>query len=134
VVVVVGRSDVVGVHRLAGLVRELRRFGVPTDRLLPVVNRSPRSPRARAEITTALAELALDGADAVPAVHLPERRRLDEAARTGASWPSGLAAAVGDAVRAVVHRSSAPTDPTQQPERIAPGTLGSFVDLESDAS
>ena len=135
VVVIVGRSDVVGVHRLAGLVRELRRFGVPTDRLLPVVNRSPRSPRARAEITTALAELALDGADAVPAVHLPDRRRLDEVARTGAPWPAGLAAVIGDAVRGVVQRSSAAsTEATDQPERIAPGSLGSFVDLESDAS
>ncbi|MEZ5266417.1 MAG: hypothetical protein R2755_32540 [Acidimicrobiales bacterium] len=56
-VVVVGTATLTGVHRLVRLVGELRRFGVPAERLLVVVNQAPRQARARAELATAIGAL-----------------------------------------------------------------------------
>jgi hypothetical protein len=135
VVVVVGRGDVVGVHKLASTLRDLRRFGIPRERLLPVVNRSPRSPSARAEITAAVTRLALDDDHAVAPLHLGERRRLDDVIRGGGTWPAGPARDLAGAVRVVMGRCDpVGSSATDAPSRIAPGTLGSFFDMEGDAS
>ncbi|HEY2813253.1 MAG TPA: hypothetical protein VGJ03_07315, partial [Acidimicrobiales bacterium] len=54
VVVVVGSPGPRGVHRMVRLVAALVDVGIDGERILPVVNRAPRSPRSRAEITAAL--------------------------------------------------------------------------------
>src|SRR5690606_17284462 len=88
-VVVVGRPDAVGIHRLGSLLRDLHRFGTPAERLLPVINRAPRSRRARAELAHTVARLAgADLATMATATCVPERRRLDETIRSAGSWPS----------------------------------------------
>ncbi|MGH3666635.1 MAG: hypothetical protein ACRDU8_11210, partial [Egibacteraceae bacterium] len=56
-VVVVGRPGVKGLHSLVRVLAEVLDLGVPTTRIVPVVNGAPRSPRARGEMTAALAQL-----------------------------------------------------------------------------
>ncbi|HET6916695.1 MAG TPA: hypothetical protein VFH56_11455, partial [Acidimicrobiales bacterium] len=58
VVVAVGAPGMKGVYSLARLVRSLTACGVQPERILPVVNRAPRSPRARAELSRTFASLA----------------------------------------------------------------------------
>src|SRR5918996_1274485 len=79
-VLVVGVPGVAGVHAQLRVIRDLLELGVPASRLVPVVNRAPRSARLRAELGRALTDLL--GA-AVPGtvlasspVFVPERRRL----------------------------------------------------------
>lgn len=136
VVLAVGRGDVVGVHRLASTIRDLRRFGVPLEHLLPVVNRAPRSPARRAGITRALATLALDDAEVVIPLFVGERRHLDDVVRDARAWPSGPSRELAAAVHEILARASDSADSPEAggPQRIEPGSLGSYIDLESDAS
>ena len=62
-----------------------------------VLNRSPRSPRARAELTRAVAALLGDvaGGDRLGSpLHLPERRGLDDLVRDARRLPTSLAGPV----------------------------------------
>jgi hypothetical protein len=137
VVVAVGAPGMKGVHSLGGLVRSLTAIGVSPDRILPVINRSPRNPRARAELTRALAPLLTAdrgggtglGRGRPPAlagpVHVPERK-LDEALRDGAPLPGAVVEPILHAVRAVMERQmdSSPAHPG--PNLITPGSLGQW--------
>src|SRR5690606_24352356 len=49
-VLAVGAPDMKGVHSLLRVARHLLDHGVPPERLLPLFNRSPKGPRARAEL------------------------------------------------------------------------------------
>lgn len=112
VVFVVGLPGVKGVHALGRVLHELREFGVDSGRLVPVVNRAPRSRRARAEVVRAL--------DRTGAVFLPERR-VDELFHDGVRLPSALTAPLVGAYVAVRERMGAVDAPVAQPVR--PGTL-----------
>jgi hypothetical protein len=96
-VLVVGEPSMKGVHALVRTVGDLLAFGVPIDRCLPVMTGAPRSPRARAERSAAVAELLQSSAGAVgqrvaPPLYLPPRE-LDAALRDGvARWWSGRSA------------------------------------------
>src|SRR5205085_8227430 len=82
VVVVVGLPGPKGLHRLVRLVDALVEHHVDPGRILPVINRAPRNPRARAELTAAFAQLVrplVAGRTAVAGpIFLAERRRLDD--------------------------------------------------------
>jgi hypothetical protein len=137
-VVVVGGPGLHGLHGLLRSTRDLLEHGVAGQRLLPVVNRSPRSPRARAEIARAFGELlaAGTGAHGVPSpIHLTDRRRLDEVLRDGARLPDPWLAAVCGPVVALldtddddVAGGEVPTDPVA----VVPGSLGSWTDQADD--
>jgi hypothetical protein len=131
VVVVVGLPGVKGLHSMLRVVRDLLAVGVDGSRLLPIVNRAPRSPRARAEITGALAQLVPETSLASP-VYVGERRRLDDVARDGIRLPAALTQPVAGAVKALLERlpAAAPTA-VDEPARITPGSLGGFADEES---
>jgi hypothetical protein len=128
VVVVVGAPGMKGVYSLAWLIRSLTRIGVTSSRVIPVINRSPRSPRARAELGRTLAALlASSGGAAALAgpVHLPERK-LEEVMRDGGPLPAALADPLLHAVQAVAERQ-ADTAPAQAGRTlVTPGTLGSW--------
>lgn len=137
VVVVVGVPGTKGVHSLVRVVDGLLELGVPGRRILPVVNRAPRSPRQRAELTKAVATLVagLRRGGGVPSpVFLPERRRLDDAVRDGERLPGGLSVPVGSAVAALLDQApAAPADEEGragdgEPVPVAPGSLGSWAD------
>jgi hypothetical protein len=116
VVVVVGRPGPTGVHRLLGVLGGVLELGVAPDRIVTVVNRAPRGPRARAEITRALA--ALGAAGSASPMFLPERHRIDDLVADGHRLPSSLAGPVAAAVASFLARVEAPGRPTPHPQRI----------------
>jgi hypothetical protein len=128
VVVVVGAPGIKGVYSLARLIRSLTRIGVPATRVVPVVNQSPRNPRARAELGRALAAL-LTGSNAASAlagpVHLPERK-LEDVLRDGSPLPQALVDPLVHAVQAVAERQADSTPPRHGPALVTPGSLGSW--------
>jgi hypothetical protein len=137
-VMVVAAPTTTGIHGLVTHLEDLRNHGVPGDRLLVVVNRSPRAPRARAELAAAIASLtrAADRPDphAGPAF-VPLRRGVDAVHRDLARFPGALADPTGRAVRTLLDRL--PTRATTSepvPVAVVPGTLGSWGDDEEEAT
>lgn len=136
VVLVVGRYGIAG---LAGQVRVLAALvdhGVDARRLAPVISHAPRSPRARAELTRALAELsgALVPRTALASpIYLPERRRLDDAVRDATRLPQALVSPLVGAVGAALDRCAehVPAPSVTEPVAVAPGSLGWWADQEA---
>ena len=128
--VVVGSPGLKGVHSLARLVRELVATGVRDDRIVAVVNRSPRHPGARAESARALAAL-LEGSGIKLALagplHIPERK-VEDAIRDAAPLPTAIVEPITRAVQHLADRVSDSEPPTARIERVAPGSLGSWTD------
>jgi hypothetical protein len=132
-VVLVGAPGIVGVHRLARLVRAVVATGVPSGRVLPVINRGPRGSRHRSEIAAALAALTGPTCDEMSSpITIAERRRLDELIRGGSRWPDAPARILQRAVQAVLDRPglAAGSPSSITPHRITPGTLGHYSDLD----
>jgi hypothetical protein len=134
-VLVVGPAGTRGVHRVVRVIDALLEVGVDPRRLVPVINRAPRSPRARAEITRALADLlaGVRGADRLASpLYMPERRRLEDAIRDGERLPAALCAPIGAAVSAVLERAPVEGDTPrlEEPVAVVPGSLGSWTDDE----
>ena len=126
-VFVVGVPGMKGLSSLVRVVNELVHFGVGAKRIVPVVNRAPRSPRARAELARALAGLVASPL-AAP-VFLPDRR-VDELLRDGGRLPpvlTGPLASAADGVTARPVRRGASTVAVE-PERIVPGSLGTWAE------
>ena len=130
-VVVVGLPGLKGLHSHLRTTRAMLAHGVPDERVLPVINRSPKGPRARAELTTAFGTLlGADGVGMASPLHVTERRHLDEVHRDGVRFPESWLAAVVSSVQAVLDREPAPEPngslPTLEPVR--PGSLGAWTD------
>jgi hypothetical protein len=133
VVVVVGSPGTVGVHRLARLIRSILEAGVTPDRLLPVINRGPRAARARSEICTALSRLVgPEGRDLATPITIGDRRRLDATIRVGARWPDSVVRASTSGVVAILDRPHLDSAPSAGLERVIPGSLGHYSDLDED--
>jgi hypothetical protein len=134
VVFAVGQPGMKGLHSLVRVLNDLRLFGVAPERVVPVVNRAPKNPRHRAEITAALAALtasSLRPRAAPSPIFLPERR-VDEALRLGSRLPDALAQPLAGAFAAVVRRLPA-TGPGE-PQRVQPGSLGSWGEPREEAA
>jgi len=130
VVVVVGAPGLKGAHSLLRVVRDCIAAGVRPERIVPVVNRAPRSRTARAELLRAVTELLASsnpGQGVLSPVFLPERRGLDEVLRDGVALPDALVAPIASAVRARLEslpERSAPAAP--EPMLVEAGSLGSW--------
>lgn len=131
-VVVVGLPGLHGVHAMLRVTRSLLDHGVGGGRILPVVNRAPRGPRARAELTRAFGELlgAGGGTDTVPSpVYLTERRHLDELLRDGGRLPDAWLAPACGPVRGLLDRQLDPPDNRrEEPVAVVPGSLGTWTE------
>ncbi len=130
-VVLVGLPGMKGLHSLVRGAHDLLELGVTGPRLLPVVNRAPKSPRARAEITAAFGPL-LDGpgSGTVPSpTMVAERRHLDDVQRDGARLPDAWLAPLVSSVLALLD-VGADAHPAAEPgpQRVAPGSLGTWAD------
>jgi hypothetical protein len=143
VVVVVGAPGMKGVHSLAWLVRSLAGAGVAADRILPVINRSPRNPAARAGLARTFADLLAEPAPArtgrrgvavatASPVHLPERK-LEDIVRDVRPLPAVVVDPVVRAVRAVADRQADQPPAFGGPTRIAPGSLGGWAETAESA-
>lgn len=132
VVVAVGAPGLKGLHGLVRTVNRLREHGVPPERVLAVVNRSPRAARARAELTRAFADLSGSRAGADPVVgpvHLPDRRGLDDLLRDGARLPQALTAPLAGALAPMLAPTPLPAAPGGPvPVPVAPGSLGAWAE------
>lgn len=133
VAVVVGTPGLKGIHSLATTVRQMARAGVDPERIVVVLNRSPRHPGSRAESGRALASL-LDGyglevALAGP-VPVPERK-LEDVLRNGSPLPSAMVEPVTRAVSLVADRLADTAPPDTGPTRITPGSLGTWAAEEA---
>lgn len=128
VVFVVGQAGTKGLHSLVRTLEELVDFGVDAGRFVPVANHAPRSPRARAELASALAELGTGplGVEVAGPVFLPTVRRLDGLLRDVGRLPNQLVAPLTRACLAVADRDAAPGAPAE-PRRVRPGSLGGFA-------
>lgn len=110
-VLVVGEPSLKGTHALVRLVAELTASAVPPDRVLLVCNRMPRTPRVRAEVARAVADLLRaavgPAAEAISSpLGLPERP-VDAAFRDGAPLPAPLPERLAQAVAARLARAGA---------------------------
>jgi MinD-like ATPase involved in chromosome partitioning or flagellar assembly len=134
-VVVVGEPSMKGLFALVRTINELVGFGVRADRVLPVVNRGPRGPRARAELTRGVDELVSASLGSVATglvspLYLTDRS-VDEALRDGVALPSAMARTLARGVSAVIDRA-APTEAPDPgvPQPIVPGSLSAFTTQE----
>ena len=137
VVFAVGGASLKGVHGLVRVITDLVAFGVPAHRIVPVINRSPRSPRVRAGLGTAVAELSgpATGGRLASAVHLPERD-IESDLHDGRRLPAVLGAPLAGALHAILDRSSDRTldrslSSDGDGERVRPGSLGRWTGDEA---
>jgi hypothetical protein len=130
VVLVVGRPGVKGIHALVRVIADLASAGVPAPRILPVVTMAPRSPRARAEVTAALAELARPalGGGATPSPIFLPPRPVEQSMRDGAPIPAPLPNRVTGAVLGVVATLGLRSRRDVEPGAVVPGSIGSLGD------
>jgi len=133
VVTVVGGAGMKGVHSLAGVIRSLVHIGVPEERIVALVNRSPRNPRAKAEAARALTGLLQGAGMALSSpVHAPERK-VEDMIRDGSPLPAPIVEPVLRAVLAVADRQADGAPALVSPVRVAPGSLGSWTDTEFES-
>lgn len=134
VVFAVGLPGMKGIHSLVRVLNELRTIGVAPGAVVPVVNRAPKGGRARSEMTATVSALSLAGGSSfAPPVFLPERR-VEEPMHDGLRLPSALAAPLAGAFAAMLRRggSAAGTAEDGQPQRVRPGSLGSWSGGEAE--
>jgi hypothetical protein len=137
VVLAVGRPGIKGLHSLAWLLHDLVEVDVPGERIVPVLNGAPRSPRLRAQLQAALHALVQDlPATIGPAVFLPSRP-VEAALRDGAPVPAPLPALVLGAYAAtrdrVGPRHGLEASAMGAPVAVVPGTLGRSAGADAGA-
>jgi len=120
---VCGTASLKGLRSVVDLCAEAVRHQVEPQRLLPVVNRAPRNPRARAEITAALRELGGPSTMAAP-LFVPERRGLEAIHRESAMLPAALVTAISRSVTRALGSFGAPPMDGSEPVAVRPGELG----------
>lgn len=133
-VLVTGTVGLKGMHSLTRTMRDLAAFGVPTERLVPVITRAPRSPRRRTESGSALTTLLEQSdelLDTAPPVFVPERRDLETALHDGVRLPRALGLPLRDRVDELLDRAGTRPEATPEPVAIVPGTLGTWTGEEA---
>jgi hypothetical protein len=132
-VVVVGQPGPKGLLTMSRVVDDLRRVGVEPARVVPVVNRAPRSGRGRAEIVRATVDLmaGLEPRGVAAPLFVADRRGLDDIIIGAGRLPAGLTTDIAVGVRALLdrlppHRRTSGSEP--EPQRVAPGRLGAWTE------
>ena len=128
VVFAVGLPELKGVHSLVRVLEELIAFGTDSARIVPVLNRAPRSARARAALAAVIAELTAPfaGGRLMNPIHLPERNNVEADMHDGARLPASLGSPLAGAFRALVDRPQ-PEPVAAAPEPVRPGSLGQWA-------
>lgn len=131
VVLAVGSPGVKGIHSLALQLRALAGTGVAPHRLVPVVNRAPRDPRARAALASALGSLA-PGASSLAAPLWVRERKLEDAWRDTRPLPAALVKPLSAAAAAHLERIADMAPPLLAPAAVLPGSIGHWPDGGDD--
>ena len=129
VVFAVGLPELKGVHSLVRVLDDLIAFGIDPARIVPVVNRAPRSARARAGLAAVLADLTgpFAGGRLMNPIYLPERSSVEADLHDGARLPAALGAPLVGAFKALLDRPR--LEPVAaSPEPVQPGTLGRWTE------
>ncbi len=132
VVVVVGTGGPKGVHSLLRVVRDCIAAGVSAERIVLVVNRSPKRGVLRSETARTISELLLashPGESLLSPVFLPERKQLDATVRDVAPLPDQIVEPVTAAVRerlAATDHRDAPAAFGDEPVAVEVGSLGEW--------
>ena len=129
VVFAVGLPQLKGVHSLVRVLHDLIAFGTDPARIVPVVNRAPRSARTRAGLAAVLADLTspFAGGRLMNPIHLPERSNVEADLHDGARLPSPLGEPLAGAFKALLDRPRLePVAAT--PEPVRPGSLGQWTE------
>lgn len=131
-VLAVGLPTLTGLHHLVRTCDRLLTAGLDADRLVPVINRSPRSTRARGTTTATFAQLVGAGRLAQNPVHVAERRGVEEALLDGVPLPSSLAESITRPTVALLE-AVGPRSPlaVAEPELVQPGSLGHWTEEEA---
>jgi len=138
-VVVVGSPGAWGIHHLVRTILALSEIGVPSARMLPVINHAPRQPRAKAGIGSAIADLTqtriADAADLPSPIFVQTRRGLEATLRDGDPLPKSLTDQLASSVGSLLDAGTAgeaesPSALASEPEPVAvvPGSLGTWSD------
>lgn len=134
-VLVVGEPSMKGTAAMVRVLADLVAYGVDPERLVPVANRSPRSPRRRAEITSAVAELAASASGLrpgrlVPVLHVPDRDP-EPALRDGVALPGSLPRILAStAIALIARRATTPPRVVPEPVAVVPGSLSPIIPEE----
>ncbi|MEO5839186.1 MAG: hypothetical protein ABIQ73_29755 [Acidimicrobiales bacterium] len=127
VVVIVGSCSIRGLRALARTTHELRDLGVDATRMITVVNRAPRNPRLRADISRTIAELADEPSLANP-IFLSERKRIDQCLRDSTPLPDVACTSIARAVTHTLDHTPRNRDVDTEPTLVIPGTFGQWND------
>lgn len=134
--VVVGRPDVQGLHRLARTLSNLVESGVPGERLQPVVVGTSRRRAERAQVAAALAGLVSLPADepgiASP-VHVPHRSQVERSVHDGTPLPEPVTRAITGAVVASLDRLEPRPRRRGHASPVPTGRVGHWADAAGGA-
>jgi hypothetical protein len=122
---VVGGPGLKGTHALLRVLDDVHEFGLDPAAVVPVVARAPRHPRPRADVASAISRLGPPGTRRP--LFLPVRR-VDQLLRDGLRLPPALTKPLVAAYLDVAYASAARVPLPPQPERIVPGSLGSWAE------
>ena len=131
VVVVVGLPGLHGTHALARTIANLVESGVDPGVIVPVINRAPKRPAARAELTRAVN--ALSPQLTHPPIFVSERSGVDDLHRDGIVLPKAMVGSLSRAVHHMLDAAPSRGATSAEPERVVPGSLGSWSDHDSAA-
>lgn len=128
VVFAVGAPGMKGTHSLVRLIGDLLSVGVPAQHIVPVINRGPRSNRAKAELAASIATLTVpSGGAALPSpIFLPERR-IDDALRDGVRLPAPFVQPLVAAWRATAGTRARVGETGPALQKVAPGSIGAWA-------
>ncbi|MBO0893430.1 MAG: hypothetical protein J2O39_03550 [Acidimicrobiales bacterium] len=131
-VLAVGLPGLKGLHSLVQVLSDLATFGIPGERVLPVVNRAPRSPRARSEIKETLCQLSspMLRSSMLGPLFLPDRG-IEEALSDGSRLPGALVDPLASSARAALARAPGSVAPDTEPRPVRPGSLGRWAEESS---
>jgi len=133
VVVVVGTHGLKGIHSMSLTIRGLLSHGIEPERLVTVVNRSPRSRARRSEDQLTLATLlgSASGSDRLTApLFVPDRRDLEASLRDGLPLPSQIGSSLARELQRLIDSTLSRIEPSTgpEPEVVVPGSLGTWTE------